>query len=854
MKPGDVTGPYEILAPVGEGGMGEVFRARDRRLGRDVAVKTLGARLRGDAAIARFEREARAVAALSHPNVLAIHDVGAHEGVPYAVMELLEGRSLRDLLRSGPLSISRSVEIALQVARGLAAAHAKGIVHRDLKPGNVFVTTDGQVKVLDFGLAKQAPAVAPGSGDASEQPTEHVRTSPGTVLGTVGYMAPEQIVGHEVDARADLFAFGVLLYEMLAGRKPFERGSAAEVLAAILREDPPEIVRSDAALPPPLVRIVNHCLEKDPEARFQSARDVAFALETLGGSTVTPLPAATIGLPKGRWRRSVLAVVGALLLAAAALVAHRLGARSARPGPPTFEQVTFRRGLVRNARFSMDGHTIYYGAEWDGGPLEVFSKRLDSVESQPVGLTGLDVASVSSGEMAVRSRDVSGLMVGSRRGTLSRILLAGGLPRPAFDNVLDADYAPGTNDLAVVFDDGAQNRIEFPPGTVLCRGEVLSSPPRFSPSGDLLAFVGNRVPGGSGRSMVLVDRKGEKRVLFSGVPMQRFLHGIAWRPDGEEIYFERAGMGELAAVDLSGEVRTVVRTPLRLRVLDVSPDGSILVSLARVTVETFGLLAGDVAPRSLSYLDRTEVAKVFPDGKSWAFRDHGSLYLQKADGSPPLRLVAGLSDYGILSPDGTWAVVIQGGSPFLVPSGTGTPVPLSAGDLTTYRPAAWFPTGNRILVSGSRKGGAWSQFVQDVPGGVPRPIGEGLLSSQDAISPDGRWTTARRLSDPTATFFQFPVDGGAPKPIPGFARGDEPVAYADDGRHLFVMEAASGPVVKIVRLDLSTGRREPWWTVSPPDPAGINDRPYVCVTGNGRFYAASYERNLSDLYLVREAR
>ncbi len=321
LEPGTRLGPYEVLSPLGAGGMGEVYRARDTRLKRDVAVKVLPEALwKSTEALARFEREARAVAALSHPNILDIHDFGSDGGVTYAVTELLEGRTLREEIASRPLPERRALDYALQMARGLAAAHEKGVVHRDLKPENVFVTTGGQVKILDFGLARRIDP--PSVDDVSSSPTASHETAPGAVMGTLGYMSPEQLKGLEVDARSDLFSFGTVLYEMLSGRRAFQRDSAAETMAAILREEPPELAGSGAVVDASLERIVRHCLEKSPERRYQSARDVAFALEERSSGAAGPggAPGAAdrgaTASPAARARGRTLAVAGAVLLAA----------------------------------------------------------------------------------------------------------------------------------------------------------------------------------------------------------------------------------------------------------------------------------------------------------------------------------------------------------------------------------------------------------------------------------------------------------------------------------------------------------------------------------------------------------
>jgi eukaryotic-like serine/threonine-protein kinase len=309
---GTRLGPYRILAPIGAGGMGEVYRARDEKLDRDVAIKVLPESVAGDReALARFEREAKAVAALSHPNILAIHDFGTHDGISYAVMELLEGQTLREKLLAGPIPRGQAVDYARQVASGLSVAHEKGVVHRDLKPENLFVTRDGHVKILDFGLAKKVGATFP--GEETTAPTVSERTEPGTVMGTLGYMSPEQVRGLPVDHRSDIFSFGAVLYELLSGEKAFKRNTASDTIAAILKEEPPEVPGRD--VPVALDHVVRHCLEKDPAARFQSARDVAFALSEASSARITSdAPAARPSAGK-RW--PIVAIAAIALLAAA---------------------------------------------------------------------------------------------------------------------------------------------------------------------------------------------------------------------------------------------------------------------------------------------------------------------------------------------------------------------------------------------------------------------------------------------------------------------------------------------------------------------------------------------------------
>jgi TolB-like protein len=319
---GSRLGPYEVIAPLGAGGMGEVYRARDERLKRDVAIKVLPASFSADSdRLRRFEQEAQAAGALNHPNILAIYDIGAHDGNPYVVSELLEGETLRDRLAGGALSPRKALGHALQIAHGLAAAHEKGIVHRDLKPENVFVTKDGRVKILDFGLAKLTrPETA--AAPVTQAPTETVGTEPGVVLGTVGYMSPEQVRGRRADPRSDIFSFGAILYEMLSGERAFRGESPVETMSAILTKDPPDLSLTNRDISPGLERIVRHCLEKGPEQRFHSAHDLAFDLETLS-DVATPTPALAglraVARPRARvllWAAGVVALVA---LAAAVL-------------------------------------------------------------------------------------------------------------------------------------------------------------------------------------------------------------------------------------------------------------------------------------------------------------------------------------------------------------------------------------------------------------------------------------------------------------------------------------------------------------------------------------------------------
>jgi eukaryotic-like serine/threonine-protein kinase len=418
---GSKLGPYEISGQIGAGGMGEVYRAKDPRLGRDVAIKVLPASFSSDAdRLRRFEQEAKAAGLLNHPNITAVYDVGEASGAPYVVQELLEGETLRAELASGRFAPRRAIDYAVHIAHGLAAAHDKGIVHRDLKPENVFVTADGRVKILDFGLAKLTQTES-GSGPQTNLPTASVGTEPGVVMGTLGYMSPEQIKGKPADARSDIFAFGAILYEMLAGRRAFQADSAGETMAAILKEEPPDLSVTNQQISPGLERIVRHCIEKNPERRFQSAHDLAFDLEALSGTSgLSPAGATAAARSRSARRTALLAAAGVLVAAAAFLAGRRLGTGAQSAAAPNHFRVTFQRGNVLFARFTADGQNVVYAAAWGDRPAEIFTAHLGSPESRPLGIPGASLLAVSAtGELAILQKKTNLFgVVGT--GTLAR--------------------------------------------------------------------------------------------------------------------------------------------------------------------------------------------------------------------------------------------------------------------------------------------------------------------------------------------------------------------------------------------------------------------------------------------------
>jgi Tol biopolymer transport system component len=858
-------GPYAILGPLGAGGMGEVYRARDERLGRDVAVKVLPADASSDPeCLRRLETEARAAGQLDHPNILAIHDVGVHRGSPYIVAELLEGETLRARLAGAFLPARRAIDYAVQIARGLAAAHEKGIVHRDLKPENLFVTRDGRLKILDFGLAKRIRSGDPAAAGTSA-PTMTAATAPGTLLGTAGYMSPEQVRGGPVDHRSDIFALGTILYEMLAGRRPFGGSSDAETMSAILRDDPPRLTETNPAVPAALERIVRHCVEKSPGERFQAAGDVGFALEAVS-DLPTPAPGArVIDLPPARPRlRWMLAGLGVLAALAAGLIAGRMLAGksvSLPAGLPVFQQLTFRRGTIWAARFAPDGQTVVYSASWEGNPVEIFLKRREGAESLPLALSGSSLLAISSsGEMAI-SRHFRPTPAGPPTGTLARVSLSGGAPRDILEDVQQADWAPHGAALAVVRTVGGHGRLEFPIGTTLYETTGHLSFPRVSPGGKRIAFFDHPFAADDRGSVAVVDREGARRTLSSG---WETLQGLAWSPTGDEVWFTAAKSGmkhALYAAALSGGERLVARLPGGMIIQDIFRDGRVLLTLDQWRHGILALPHGENKERELSWLEGSYVSDISPDGRTLLFSEEGeamgpnyAVCLRKTDGSAPVRLDEG--EALALSPDGRWVLSRLASLPghlVLLPTGPGAPRRLKHETINEYDWAAWFPDGKQILFSGHEGGRRARCYAGDLEGGRPRPITPEGTSTDPfgyALSPDGR-LLAMFTHDDRAVL--HPVEGGEPRPIQGVEKGDRPIRWSADGRSLFIRRPGEWPA-RIFRLDLATGRRKLVREIAPSDPAGVISIWRIVLAPDGASYAYTYGRRLSDLYLVEGLR
>ena len=726
---GSRLGPYEILSPLGAGGMGEVYRARDTRLKRDVAVKVLpGAYSEDPDRLRRFEQEAQAASALNHPNILSIYDFGAHEGAPYIVSELLEGETLRSHLAGGAFTPRKAIGHGLQIAQGLAAAHEKGIVHRDLNPENLFVTADGRVKILDFGLAKLTQPEGL-SASQTNLPTVTPGTEPGVVLGTMGYMSPEQVRGKGTDARSDIFSFGAILYEMLAGRRAFHGDTAADTISAILTKDPPDLSETNHRIPEALDRIVRHCLEKSPESRFHSASDIAFNLDAISGTSMAGVAVAPGRTSPGALLRRALPWLAVL----AALAAYLVGRRAAPSGAAvsagpnvTVRQLTLQPGVESFPSLSPDGSSLAYEAGPPGN-TDVFVQRVGGHKA--VNLTkdcamddGQPAFSPSGDRIAFRSGCSGGgiFLMGATGENIRKLSDFGFYPAWSPDekqiavssvSFTDPYSRPGRGDLwAVDVASGARRQ-------VLMKTDCLQ--PSWSPHGNRIACWG-LPPAGGQRDILTVPAAGEKAgpaVAVTSDPATDW--NPVWSPDGKYLYFASDGGGSMNFWKIAIDEKS----------------GKPLAAPLSVT-----LPAGWVGPVSLSRDGRRiayETRAALPMIERWPFDPAAERVTGPA--TPIFR--GSLPILGFeLSPDGQSIVFASGGNRqdlFLLRS-DGAGLRQLTDDPQKDRNPGWARDGDRIFFMSDRSGryDTWSirsdgsglsQVTRDAASGLWWPI----------FSPDG---------------------------------------------------------------------------------------------------------------------
>jgi Tol biopolymer transport system component len=857
LSPGTKLGPYEIDTLIGTGGMGEVYRAKDTRLGRDVAIKVLPGSFAADPdRRARFEREAQAVAALSHPNVIALFDTGVHDAQVFVVMELLTGQTLRARLANGALPVRKAVDIAVQIARGLGAAHGKGIIHRDLKPENVFLLDDGQVKILDFGLARQFGTSMDGS-DA----TRTISTDPGSVMGTLGYMAPEQIRAQPTDARADVFSFGAVLYEMVSGQRAFQRDTAADTTTAILTHEPPELAASRADVPPSLERIVRHCLEKNANERFQSARDIAFALEALSGTGVSVptsvVPVATLPAPIAR--RGLWPAVATAALLAGAFIGMAVQRSITPPAPdPRFTPRTWANEWITNARFTPDGQSIVYSAALTGAEPSLYVMRPGEVTPQELAGKGTQLLSVSStGELAVLTGATNLWSHRVFSGTLSRMSATGGA-RAWMDHVTEADWSPDGSTLAIVRENSGTWQIEYPIGKVLHTVKIgYLSDPRVSPDGEHVAFFEHQLASDDRGNVKVVDRSGKVTVLTGDYWGEET---IAWSRDGKTVYFAAAGDGgqssyQVFGVNIAGapKPKQVLGGPIPLGVYDIAADGRLLVVQDNYRSSIRAMLPGETVEREFPWLDFPLSPFVSGDGKHLAFSDLSqsagadySVAWRDTSGGPVVRLGKGFAIS--LSPDSKWvtAALPSSGAYVIYPTGAGEPLTIPGLiNVDTAASAPWLADSKRLIACGVSNGKP------------PRCYRMSIASPSlaDPVTPDG--ATGVVVADDEKTMLAHMADGSwrpvvSPTEfgpaVPGLTGLDAPVGWSADHRIISTQTRTLPTPVELV--DVVTGARTRIRELAPADAAGINHTYLSYWNERNRSYAYAYTKELTQLFTV----
>jgi len=838
--------------------MGEVYRARDTRLGRDVALKILPESLSRDGdRLRRFEQEAQAVAALNHPNIVAIFDVGLQNGSPYLVSEFLDGESLRAVLDHGPPSQRKVIDYSVQIANGLAAAHEKGIVHRDLKPDNLFVCRDGRVKILDFGVAKLAAASEPDGATMTGS-----QTAAGVVLGTASYMAPEQVRGERVDARTDIFSFGSVLFEMASHKRAFQRPTTAETMTAILREDPPEVTDVQPPMAPATERIIRRCLEKNPENRFQSAKDLAFGLEALSQISTGSQAAAkgAVEAAPASAGRNWIAVAAATAVAAVMLgVGWWIGRASSSSSPPEYEQITFRTGTVGNARFTPD-ENIVYSATWEDGVQQLYLSRKGDAGATPLGLKNSELLSISkTGELAIR---VHALGHGGYAftGTLARVPLSGGTPRETLDNVGEADWAADGENMAIVryIPETSHWRLEYPVGKVLFDSINWISHPKISPDGKSIAFADHENPIGDDQgSVAVIGPDGHERKLSSGWVS---LEGIEWAPSGNEIWFAGSSTGaanQLRCVTLGGKLRTLANVPGGMWLQDMH-DGSALMVVNHQRVNIRGTSPASKDEHELGWLGWSELRDISRDGTKILFEEEAegggpnyTVFLRNTDGSPPVQLGEGVG--GAISPDNRWVITrpLKTGALSLIPTGAGESRQLTH-DNITYSRVEYFPDGKRLIAEGIETGHGKRDYVIDVATGASKPVTpEGVSGS--VLSPDSRKVA---VTGPDGNPGIWSFDTNTLRSIPGLDSNYVVAGWTPDAKSLYVtsfQDRLQNSSTKVYRLDAATGKKEFWKEFGTNLPAGTAGAGVGLprFSADGGAYAYVYSQVLSEAYTVK---
>ena len=851
-------GHYNIRKLLGVGGMGEVYLAEDSRLNRKVALKLLPSDLTEKKdRLKRFEQEAQASSALNHPNIVTIHEFGTENGSNYIVTEYVEGVTLRERMDAGVVSVNEALDIASQIASALAAAHEAGIIHRDIKPENIMIRRDGIVKVLDFGLAKLTETNNGGHLSGSEASTR-VSTIPGVVMGTAYYMAPEQVRAKEIDARADVWSLGVVIYEMLTEQKPFTGETNVEVMSAVLKDEPLELKAINPRVSSALQKIVIICLQKKPERRFHSAHDLGFALGALttssssspsGGMELT-VSTSLEGIKNSTWRLLpwiVAAALGSLVIAAGLYAWHFRGSQ---PEQRVFRQLNFRREAIFQASFAPDGKTVVYSAATDGNTPEIFTVHPEFPAPQTLGTRGMHLLDVSSkGELAILM-DAKYLRHRTFIGTLARMPLVGGSPRQILEGVRHAAWSPDGSQLAIIREVDGKDRIEYPVGKVLYEVSGNLSDLRISLDGGRIAFFEHPVKNDDRGSVNIIDLNGNKTLLSDGYWS---LRGLAWSADGSEILFsasESGGDYTIYAVTTGGMRRIVEQAPGGLILQAVAADGRLLAYRIDFRYGVFVHTAGSTEDRDLSWLRTSKSKSLSQDGQFVLFSEDslGNNYavcLRKTDGSPVIRLGEGRPMD--MSPDGKWiASIIPSKPPQLVtyPVGAGQPLHIERGDIESYSSAQWFRDGKRLLVGGNEAGKGAKLYVQNIAGGMQAVTPEGTRDGR--LSPDGKLIIAHGAG---GKYFLYPVDGGEPRPVPWLNDTDVVIQWSADSRYWFVYQGSQIPC-RVERINVETGRRELFKAMAPAIRTGLLSVRPTFITDDEWSYTYTTYQQVSSLFVT----
>jgi predicted Ser/Thr protein kinase len=856
LSPGTSVGPYRIVGPLGSGGMGEVYRAQDTRLGRLIALKVLHDGAADDPIrLRRFEQEARAASALNHPNIVALYDVGdshlpgREQPLRYLAMEYLDGDTLESLVRRGPLPVRRCLEVAVAMADGLARAHESGIIHRDLKPSNVIVTRDGHVKILDFGLAKLRAHPADAGG-----PREETLTSPGFVMGTIGYMAPEQAAGEGTTEASDQFSFGCLLYEMLTGRRAFERSSPASTLSAILRDDPPPLQETAPGAPDPLRWVVERCLAKSPRDRYAATRDLARDLltikEHLTLATGRPLPA---------WRRRGLgwrtAGVAAVAVLAAAWAGWLVGRGTIGP-EPRFRRLTFRHGVVSRALFAPNSNAILYTASWEGQPARTYLMLPDasgperSLDAEPQ----LPMAYSDDGSEVL-------VLLGTSRprtivaGTLAWWPALGGKPRRVLEGAGWADWAKRGRFFVGVRDTGAQRVLELRDEAGTVRRELFQtggglSFPRISPDERHVAFFHHTSLLGRSGEVQVVAIDGSGGEVLS--PRYDQCLGLDWHPRTNEVWYSASpttlSSSTLWAARRGKKPRVVYALPDSFILQSLSADGERCLLVSNADRISMTVRQAGSPPRDLSWLRWTFVADLSPDGRSVLFFDTGAsaktagLWTRPLEGGDAGRVSDG--ETGRFSPDGRLVVSTMGEPPQLVltPLGGGNRQTLTAGEARHSAPAFAGPT--TVLFVRSEKDKS-SVFRIETDGTGARSLGaEGCdLPAADAKGERFLCVGGER----NGTLFVHPMDGGPGRTVYELPRG---------GRFRYARWSTKGDVIYAVTADrefltlhVGSGKVRSRETLPVPGTESYDTLFSASFNGDATVQAYSVARFSAGLYL-----